>query len=58
MVFPGGFVKICETAEEAAVPEVKEKTSLDVDLNHILGVYSDPNRDRRGHIIYRKNISK
>lgn len=51
MVFPGGFMKKGETAEDAAKREVKEETSLDVELNDILGVYSDPTRDPRGHIM-------
>jgi 8-oxo-dGTP diphosphatase len=48
---PGGFVKIGETVEEAARRELKEETSLDVELTEILGVYSDPKRDPRGHMI-------
>ena len=51
MVFPGGFMKKGETAEDAAKREVKEETSLDIELNDILGVYSDPTRDPRGHIM-------
>lgn len=51
MVFPGGFMKKGETAEYAAKREVKEETSLDIELVNILGVYSDPNRDPRGHIM-------
>lgn len=48
---PGGFVDYGETVENAAVREAKEETSLDVDLIHLLGVYSDPNRDLRQHTI-------
>lgn len=48
---PEGFVNIGETIEEAARRELKEETSLDVELTDILGVYSDPKRDPRGHII-------
>jgi len=58
MVFPGGFIKIGETAEDAAIREVMEETSLEVDLDHILGVYSDPNRDPRGHIMSTVFIGK
>jgi 8-oxo-dGTP diphosphatase len=46
---PGGFVDYGETCETAAVREAKEETGLDVVLTGILGVYSDPARDPRGH---------
>jgi mutator protein MutT len=48
---PGGFVNYGERAEDALRREVKEETSLNVEPLEILGVYSDPNRDPRGHII-------
>lgn len=48
---PGGFVDYGETVEQAAVREAKEETSLDVELMHLLGVYSDPLRDTRKHTI-------
>jgi 8-oxo-dGTP diphosphatase len=51
LVFPGGFVNEDEKVEDAALREVKEETSLSVELVDILGVYSDPSRDPRGHII-------
>ena len=50
-VFPGGFVNESEKVEDAALREVKEETSLSVELIDILGVYSDPSRDPRGHIM-------
>ncbi|HSC08271.1 MAG TPA: NUDIX hydrolase [Steroidobacteraceae bacterium] len=46
---PGGFVDVGETVEQAAVREAHEETSLGVDLQMLLGCYSDPRRDPRGH---------
>jgi 8-oxo-dGTP diphosphatase len=48
---PGGFVELGETVEDSAKREVKEETSLDIELTNILGVYSDPKRDPRGHMM-------
>lgn len=50
-VLPGGFINEGEKAEDAAKREVMEETSLEIELDSILGVYSDPNRDPRGHIM-------
>ena len=48
---PGGFVNEGETIEEAIIREVYEETSLEVYPIDILGVYSDPKRDPRGHML-------
>lgn len=55
---PGGFVNEGEKVEAAAKREVMEETSLDVELVDILGVYSDPSRDPRGHIMSTVFIGK
>jgi 8-oxo-dGTP diphosphatase len=46
---PGGFVEVGETVEEAADRETAEETSLVVEVARLVGVYSDPERDPRGH---------
>lgn len=51
MALPGGFVNEGETVEEAAKREIREETNLEIRLLDILGVYSDPNRDPRKHIM-------
>ena len=48
---PGGFVDVGESLEQAAVREAREETSLVVRLKALLGCYSDPARDPRGHTV-------
>ena len=48
---PGGFVDVGESLEQAAVREAREETSLDVNLKILLGCYSNPQRDPRGHTV-------
>ena len=48
---PGGFVDEWERVEDAAVREAREETQLDVVLDQLLYVYSDPRRDPRAHTL-------
>ena len=49
--FPGGFLKIDETARDGAIRELKEETSLETSAIRELGVFSDVNRDPRERVI-------
>ena len=48
---PGGFVEYGEKVEDAAVREISEETGLKTKIIDLVGIYSDPNRDPRGHIV-------
>ena len=48
---PGGFVEYGESVETAAIREAKEETSIDVELIDLVNVYSQPDRDPRGHTV-------
>ena len=51
LALPGGFVDIGESVEDALKREMKEETILDVKIQKLLNVYSDPNRDPRFHTV-------
>ena len=46
---PGGFCEWRETTEACCAREAQEETGLKVRVGRLLGVYSDPDRDPRGH---------
>ena len=48
---PGGFVDIGETVEAACRREVLEEAGIAVGELRLVGVYSDPSRDPRGHTV-------
>ncbi len=58
LALPGGFINEGELIEDTAIREAKEETSLDIELKEILGVYSIPDRDPRGHLMSTVFIAK
>ena len=42
--FPTGYIDVGDTPEETAIREAKEEANVDVQLNRLLGVYSDIRR--------------
>ncbi|MDI6917606.1 MAG: NUDIX domain-containing protein [Thermoplasmatales archaeon] len=48
---PGGFVDYGEKVENAVVREMREETGLGTKIKNLFDVYSDPERDPRGHTV-------
>lgn len=48
---PGGFVDVGETVEDACRRELMEETGVKVGKLTLVGVFSDPARDPRGHTV-------
>lgn len=48
---PGGFVEVGETTEDAALRELREETGMVAEEVRLIGVYSNPRRDPRRHIV-------
>ncbi len=49
---PGGFLEVNEeTVEQCALREAEEETGLRVEIDRLIGLYSDPKRDPRWHSV-------
>jgi 8-oxo-dGTP diphosphatase len=48
---PGGFVDENETLKAAALRELREETSLDLNSLEQFHTFGDPGRDPRGHVV-------
>ena len=51
LALPGGFVDVGESVEQACIREAKEETNINVNIIKLIGVFSDPKRDPRGHTL-------
>jgi 8-oxo-dGTP diphosphatase len=48
---PGGLCELGETVEQAVRREAEEETGLRVEIDRLIGIFSDPKRDPRGHTV-------
>lgn len=48
---PGGFVDVGESVEDAARREMREEINVELKTLQLLGVYSQPERDPRMHVV-------
>ena len=48
---PGGFVERGERLKDGVVREILEETGIKVTPGKIIGIYDDPKRDSRGHMV-------
>jgi 8-oxo-dGTP diphosphatase len=51
LALPGGFVEYNETTENAVIREIHEELGVRTSIKRLIGAYSDPDRDPRGHVV-------
>jgi 8-oxo-dGTP diphosphatase len=51
LALPGGFVENNESTENAVIREIREELGVKTKITRLIGAYSDPDRDPRGHVV-------